>query len=175
MWVSISSFIVVLLLLLSCLIKKKQKKKREFNTKYLPPLHLMSIRAVILLLQQVILIHGGWMRKVQNAGWFSKGILTHGRKSNNTIMIPKKMNNNNNKKRKTSSSSSFFLMISRTRFILKKKKPTYTQVLTDNNFFVCVSHLFSDKSWFPLLKLFLLYTNVKYSHDAPLFSSSFLL
>lgn len=115
------------------------------------------------------------MRKVQNAGWFSKGILTHGRKSNNTIMIPKKMNNNNNKKRKTSSSSSFFLMISRTRFILKKKKPTYTQVLTDNNFFVCVSHLFSDKSWFPLLKLFLLYTNVKYSHDAPLFSSSFLL
>lgn len=77
------------------------------------------------------------MRKVQNAGWFSKGILTHGRKSNNTIMILKKMNNNN-KKRKTSSSS-FFLMISRTRFILKKKKPTYTQVLTDIFFFcVCI-------------------------------------
>lgn len=85
------------------------------------------------------------MRKVQNAGWFSEGILTHGRKSNNTIMIPKKMNNNNNKKRKTSSSSSFFLMISRTRFILKKKKPTYTQVLTDN-FFLCVYPIYSQTS-----------------------------
>lgn len=85
------------------------------------------------------------MRKVQNAGWFSKGILTHGRKSNNTIMILKKMNNNN-KKRKTSSSSSFFLMISRTRFILKKKKETHIHSSINRQFFLCVYPIYSQTS-----------------------------